>query len=77
MINIPLVGSDAKAWTEVINPDLTINVPIIDKIKPSNESKTLQLINISFFSKANKLCNKAVAIIHGIKDTFSTGSQNQ
>ena len=51
MINIPLVGSEAKACTEVINPDLTINVPIIDKIKPNKESKTLQLIRISFFSK--------------------------
>ena len=55
MINIPLVGSEAKACTEVINPDLTINVPIIDKIKPNKESKTPQLISISFFSKANKL----------------------
>ena len=38
-IKIPLVGSDANAWTEVINPERTRKVPIIDKIKPRNNKK--------------------------------------
>ena len=42
-INTPLVGSEAKAWTEVNSPDLTINVPNKEKEKPKIASNMVQL----------------------------------
>ena len=78
IINIksPLDGSEAKACTEVNNPDLTMNVPNKENEKPNIDSKIVQLIKINLTSSILTECNKAVAINQGIKDAFSTGSQN-
>ena len=40
------------------------------------DNKMLQLINIPLFSETIKECNNAVIANQGIKDAFSTGSQN-
>ena len=37
-----LEGSFAKAWTDVINPDRTINVPIIEKENPIIHKRIVQ-----------------------------------
>ena len=49
-INTPRSGSFAKAWTEVSNPDLTINVPISEKPKARIASRIVQLFRLSRFS---------------------------
>ena len=38
---------------------------------------TTQEVKINLFSKTNTQCNNVVSASHGIKETFSTGSQNQ
>ena len=48
---------------------LNVNVDI-DKI-------ITQEVKISFFSKTNIQCKSVVKANQGIKETFSTGSQNQ
>ena len=75
-INTPREGSDAKACTEVNNPDLTIKVPNKENEKARIDNKIVQFIKINFFSSILTQCSKAVAINHGINDAFSTGSQN-
>ena len=54
-----------------------MNVPTIDIAKAMIESKIHQLANIPLFSITKIECNRAVAITQGIRDAFSTGSQNQ
>ena len=76
-INIPLSGSFAKAWTEVSSPDLTINVPTIDNANPKIDNNMHQFTNIPLFSITIIECIRAVATIQGIREAFSTGSQNQ
>ena len=49
-INRPLDGSDAKACTEVNNPDLTINVPNKENEKASIDSRIVQFIKINLTS---------------------------
>ena len=72
----PLSGSFANACTETKIPDLTKNVPSRLKENVSMDNKMLQLINIPLFSETIKECNNAVIANQGIKDAFSTGSQN-
>ena len=48
-IKTPLEGSEAKACTEVNNPDLTIKVPNKENEKARIDNKIVQFINISFF----------------------------
>ena len=72
----PLSGSFANACTETKIPDLTKNVPRRLKENVSMDNKMLQLINIPLFSETIKECNNAVIANQGIKDAFSTGSQN-
>ena len=76
-MNTPRSGSDAKAWTEVITPDRTINVPISEKPKARIASRMVQLFRLSRFSTTMAECRSAAANNHGMKDAFSTGSQNQ
>ena len=75
-INTPRSGSLAKACTDVITPERTINVPISEKPNAMIASKIVQLFNWLRFSTTITECIKAVAASHGIKDAFSTGSQN-
>ena len=41
------------------------------------DNTTTQEVRVPFRSKTKMQCNKAVNVNQGIKDTFSTGSQNQ
>ena len=58
-------------------PDRTKNVPHILKAKVVIDNITTQEVRINLFSKTNIQCNNVVSASYGIKDTFSTGSQNQ
>ena len=72
----PLSGSFAKAWTETKIPDLTRNVPSKLNENVNIDRRILQLMKIPLFSETIKECNNAVMASQGIKDAFSTGSQN-
>ena len=72
----PLVGSLVKACTEVSKPERTINVPIKLKPKPNMASSTAHSRNILRFSTTTSEWMRAVAINHGMREAFSTGSQN-
>ena len=76
-INIPLPGSFANVWIELRMPDLTKNVPDILNVNVAIDKIITQEVSNNFFSKTKIQCNSAVKHNHGIKDTFSTGSQNQ
>ena len=76
-MNIPRFGSVANAWTDVIKPDRTIKVPTIDIAKAIIDNKIHQFAKDPLFSITKIEWNKAVVIIHGINEAFSTGSQNQ
>ena len=49
----------------------------IPQVKVPIDKITAQDFKRSLFSRTKIQCNKAVKQIHGINDTFSTGSQNQ
>ena len=75
-MNIPRLGSVAKAWTEVSTPERTKNVPSKESEKAVIANKTVQLLKPPRFSVTAKECNSAVPTNQGIKEAFSTGSQN-
>ena len=75
--NTPRSGSLAKACTEVSKPERTINVPISEKPKAKMASKIVHDFRLSRFSTTIAECSKAADSNHGIKEAFSTGSQNQ
>ena len=76
-MNTPLSGSFAKVWTEFNIPDLTKKVPHMLKVNAVIDKITAHEDKINFFSITTIQCNKVVKASHGIKETFSTGSQNQ
>ena len=76
-INNPLSGSFAKVCTELSIPDLTKKVPDTLNKKVEKDKIKIHDVNKFFFSRINKEWIRAVKQIQGIKDTFSTGSQNQ
>ena len=41
------------------------------------DSTTTQDVSDALLSNTTMQCNNAVSVSHGIKETFSTGSQNQ
>ena len=71
----PLEGSDAKECTEINTPDLTINVPNKLKENATIANTIVKVFKVSLFSATIEECNNAVAANHGIKEAFSTGSQ--
>ena len=73
---IPLDGSSAKVCTLVNIPDLTRNVPITLKRKVNIPSNSTQACKDLFFCTMISECNKAVPNNQGMKEAFSTGSQN-
>ena len=76
-IKNPLFESWAKEWTDAIVPDLTINVPIITNVKVNILSNIVQFSwYVDFLGNFIAWIN-AVEVIHGIREAFSTGSQNQ
>ena len=73
---MPRAGSDAKEWTEVSKPERTINVPTRESEKAVIAINIVQLTICSRRSTTITECNSAVAASQGIRDAFSTGSQN-
>ena len=73
----PRAGSTAKACTEVSTPERTRNVPISDSEKVRMASRMVQTFSASRFSMTSAECSSAVPASHGMKEAFSTGSQNQ
>ncbi len=73
----PRSGSLAKAWTEVITPERTMKVPISENPKATIASRIVQLFSASRFSTTMAECSSAAANSQGMKEAFSTGSQNQ
>ncbi len=76
-MNTPRVGSLAKECTEFRMPDRTRNVP--DRLSENVPiaSSTVQTFSASRFSTTMAECSSAVPVSHGIREAFSTGSQNQ
>ena len=75
-MNSPRSGSLAKACTEESSPERTMKVPISDSEKVRMASRMVQALSASRFSTTIAECRSAVPISHGMKETFSTGSQN-
>ncbi len=75
-MKVPRVGSVAKACTEVSTPERTRNVPSSDSEKAEIASSTVQLLNAARFSVTASECIRAVPTSQGMKEAFSTGSQN-
>ena len=73
----PLCGSLAKEWTLSMIPDLTINAP--NKLKENTliDKSMVQVLKCEDLIETLNEWRNAVAANQGIKDTFSTGSQNQ
>ncbi len=72
----PRVGSVAKACTEVSTPERTRKVPSSDSEKVRIASSTVQIFSASRFSITSAECSSAVPASQGMKEAFSTGSQN-
>ena len=75
-INTPRLGSDANACTEVSTPERTKNVPSKDKEKAAIANNTVHALKLPRFSVTINEWINAVATNHGMREAFSTGSQN-
>src|SRR5439155_18207995 len=75
-MKMPRRGSVANACTEVSTPERTRNVPMSESENAMIASSTVQLRNVPRFSVTASECTSAVPASHGMKDAFSTGSQN-
>ena len=73
---MPRRGSTAKACTDVRIPERTRKVPIRESEKARMASRMVQTFSASRFSITSAECSSAVAASHGMKEAFSTGSQN-
>ena len=65
-IKTPLVGSVAKACTDVMIPDLTKNVPIKLKLKLKKAKRTVHFFKAFLFSKTRTVWRRAVKQNNGI-----------
>ena len=72
----PRVGSEAKVCTEVSTPERTRKVPSSDSEKVRMASSTVQTFSAPRFSMTTAEWSSAVPASHGMKEAFSTGSQN-
>src|SRR5690606_356287 len=72
----PRVGSAANECTDVSTPERTRNVPSRLSEKAKMASNTVQLLNAPRLSVTASECIRAVPTSHGMKEAFSTGSQN-
>ena len=73
---MPRRGSVAKACTEVSTPERTRKVPSSDSAKARIASSTVQALKPPRFSVTASEWISAVPTSHGMKEAFSTGSQN-
>src|SRR5205814_6922791 len=77
VVKYGLTGDWAKAWTEATG---TVRVKVVPRMLSRNVAETstmFQTFIIPFFSCIMTECRKAVAVIQGISEAFSTGSQPQ
>ncbi len=72
----PRSGSVAKACTEISTPERTRKVPSSDKENAATASSSVQLLKSPRFSVTARQWISAVPASQGMKDAFSTGSQN-
>ena len=72
----PRVGSEAKVWTEVRMPERTRKVPSRLSEKVMMARKIVQILSALRFSITSAECSSAVPASQGMKEAFSTGSQN-
>ena len=75
-MKIPRRGSVANACTDVKTPERTKKVPNKDNEKAPMASKTVQLLKLPRCSVTANECSRAVPNSQGMKEAFSTGSQN-
>jgi hypothetical protein len=75
-MKMPRVGSVANACTDVRTPERTRNVPSSERLNATMASRTVQLRNVPRFSVTASEWISAVPVSQGMKDAFSTGSQN-
>ncbi|CAB5625492.1 Uncharacterised protein [Pseudomonas aeruginosa] len=75
-MNTPRSGSEAKACTEVSTPERTRKVPSRLREKAAIARSTVQLLNTPRFSVTASEWISAVPTSQGMKEAFSTGSQN-
>ncbi len=73
----PRRGSLAKACTEVSTPERTRKVPSSENEKARIARKIVQTFSASRFSITATEWMKAVPASQGMREAFSTGSQNQ
>src|ERR1700735_4413467 len=73
----PRRGSLAKACTEVSTPERTRKVPSSEKEKARMARKIVQIWGAPAVSIPAPEGTKAVPASHGMREVFSTGSQNQ
>ena len=72
----PRRGSVAKACTEVSTPERTRKVPRRLRLNAEMARSTVQLRKPPRFSVTASECRRAVPTSQGMKEAFSTGSQN-
>ena len=75
-MNTQRAGSVANACTEVSTPERTRNVPSSESEKARIANSTVQLRKAPRFSVTASEWMSAVPTSHGMKEAFSTGSQN-
>src|SRR5690348_6330350 len=71
------MGDCANACTDVNRPDRVRNVPKIQRKNVAEISTMFHTFIMPFFSCIMTECRKAVPLIQGSRDAFSTGSHAQ
>ena len=75
-MKMPRSGSVAKACTLVRIPERTRNVPRSERLNVMIARSTVQILKHPRFSVTASEWIRAVPVSQGMKDEFSTGSQN-
>ncbi len=70
-------GSSPNAWTDDTTPDRVRNVPKIVRKNVTMTSVTFHTFSMPRRSCTITECRNAVAVNHGSRPAFSTGSQAQ
>ena len=73
---MPRAGSTAKACTELSTPERTRKVPTRESEKVMMASRMVQLFSALRFSTTMEEWMSAVPASQGMREAFSTGSQN-
>ena len=76
-MKMPRAGSAANECTETSTPERTRNVPSRLSENARMASSSVQLLKSPRLSVTASEWISAVPASHGMKDAFSTGSQNQ